>query len=110
MLPCRLICNPEDRIGRLGGATEIKDHPFFRNVRFEDLRRIKAPFEPRLQSNIDTSYFPIEEIPQGDAGQIAAREAAAAAAAASGEPEDNTENTLPFIGYTFRRFDAFKGA
>ena len=53
------------RLGR-GGAHEIKNHPFFRGVEFDSLRRIRAPFEPRLTSAIDTTYFPTDEIDQTD--------------------------------------------
>jgi protein-serine/threonine kinase len=99
-----LICNVEDRLGRMGGAHEIKAHPFFDGVSWDGLRRIRAPFEPRLQSSIDTQYFPIDEIPQTDTSA-----ALRAQTAAQGD-DLNTEMSLPFIGYTYKRFDAFKGA
>ena len=60
-----MVCNTENRLGRLG-AQEIKNHAFFRSVDFDGLRRIRAPFEPRLTSNIDTAYFPTDEIDQID--------------------------------------------
>ncbi|XP_044722191.1 kinase [Hirsutella rhossiliensis] len=82
-----LICNPEDRLGR-GGAEELKAHPFFRGVQFDGLRQIRAPFEPRLTSSIDTSYFPTDEIDQTEK-----------------QPAESLEMSLPFIGYTFKRFD-----
>ncbi|KAF2667660.1 serine/threonine-protein kinase cot-1 [Microthyrium microscopicum] len=99
----RLICDPENRLGRLGGAHEIKSHPFFQGVHWDGLRRIRAPFEPRLQSNVDTQYFPIDEIPQTD------NSAALRAQTAAQGDEVNTEMSLPFIGYTYKRFDAFRG-
>ncbi|KAI0485091.1 serine/threonine-protein kinase cot-1 [Xylariaceae sp. FL0804] len=95
-----LICNAEARIGR-GGAQEIKSHPFFRGVEFDSLRRIRAPFEPRLTSAIDTTYFPIDEIDQTDNATVLK-----AQAIATGKPiDDSPEMSLPFIGYTFKRFD-----
>ncbi|RKF59103.1 Serine/threonine-protein kinase cot-1 [Erysiphe neolycopersici] len=98
-----LICNSENRLGK-GGADEIKAHQFFNGVDFDSLRRIRAPFEPKLTSNIDTAYFPIDEIDQTDnASQIRA-----AAAANGNKPRvDQPELSLPFIGYTFKRFDDF---
>ena len=48
------------------GATELKEHPFFSGVNWEGLRKIRAPFEPKLSSAVDTQYFPIDEIPQVD--------------------------------------------
>lgn len=102
-----LICNSENRLGR-GGAHEIKNHSFFRGVEFDSLRRIRAPFEPRLTSNIDTTYFPTDEIDQTDnATMLRAAQARAGAAAGAGpaQQEESPEMSLPFIGYTFKRFD-----
>ncbi|KAG8410452.1 Serine/threonine-protein kinase, variant 2 [Metarhizium acridum] len=97
----RLVCDAEDRIGR-GGAQELKAHPFFRGVEFDHLRRIRAPFEPRLTSNIDTTYFPIDEIDQTD---MASRLKAQALPGVETPLGDSLEMSLPFIGYTFKRFD-----
>ncbi|KAK3899691.1 kinase-like domain-containing protein [Staphylotrichum tortipilum] len=103
-----LICNSENRLGR-GGAHEIKSHSFFRGVEFDSLRRIRAPFEPRLTSNIDTTYFPTDEIDQTDnATLLRAAQARNGAAGPGGGPvqqEESPEMSLPFIGYTFKRFD-----
>jgi protein-serine/threonine kinase len=84
------------------GATELKEHPFFSGVNWDGLRKIRAPFEPKLASATDTQYFPIDEIPQVDTSSQmrAATEAAGQA--------DDPNLSLPFIGYTFKRFDAFR--
>lgn len=95
-----LVCNSENRLGR-GGADEIKSHKFFRGVEFDTLRRIRAPFEPKLQSNVDTTYFPTDEIDQTDN----ATHLKAAAAANGGPRAEAPEMSLPFIGYTFKRFE-----
>ncbi|KAF2120815.1 serine/threonine-protein kinase cot-1 [Lophiotrema nucula] len=100
----RLICDAEHRLGRIGGAHEIRQHPFFRGVQWDGLRRIRAPFEPKLQSNIDTQYFPIDEIDQND------NSAALRAQTESRGDDLAAEMSLPFIGYTYKRFDAFRGA
>jgi len=103
-----LICNTENRLGR-SGAHEIKSHAFFRGVEFDSLRRIRAPFEPRLTSNIDTTYFPTDEIDQTDNATLIKAQQAQAAAQGRGGPggvvEESPEMSLPFIGYTFKRFD-----
>ncbi|CBX92868.1 hypothetical protein LEMA_P055740.1 [Plenodomus lingam JN3] len=99
----RLICDAEHRLGHLGGAAEIKQHPFFRGVSWDGLRRIRAPFEPKLQSNVDTQYFPIDEIDQNDTS-------AAYRAQAAHSNDDEYATSLPFIGYTYKRFDAFRGS
>ena len=89
------------------GAAELKQHPFFHGVQWDGLRKIRAPFEPKLQSNVDTQYFPIDEIPQVDnSAQLRAQTEADLASAGGGE--DSTLS-LPFIGYTYKRFDAFRG-
>lgn len=102
------LCDAENRLGREGGAydgaSQIKRHPFFRGVVWDQLRRIRAPFEPRLSSNVDVSYFPIDEIPQED--NTAAHQRHAKAVAVDQEAELN----LPFIGYTYRAFNAFQSS
>ncbi|ODA81950.1 hypothetical protein RJ55_00455 [Drechmeria coniospora] len=96
-----MVCNTENRLGR-GGAHELKSHAFFRGVEFNSLRRIRAPFEPRLTSNIDTTYFPTDEIDQTDNATVLK---AQALQNNRGQPEESPEMSLPFIGYTFKRFD-----
>jgi protein-serine/threonine kinase len=59
---------------------------------------MQAPFQPQLRSNIDTEYFPIDDIPQTDTS------AAWQAQAQQLSEEHEAEMTLPFIGYTYRRF------
>jgi protein-serine/threonine kinase len=94
------VCNTENRLGR-GGAAEIKNHKFFRGVEFDTLRRIRAPFEPKLSSNIDTTYFPTDEIDQTDNATVLK-------AQNGGQPKDyQPEMSLPFIGYTFKRFEQY---
>ena len=97
-----LICDHTERLGHENGASEVKSHAFFRGVVFEDLRKISAPFKPKLKSNIDFAYFPTDEIDQTDH---------AASMRAQPEPlgEESAELSLPFIGYTFKRFNAFRG-
>ncbi|KAH7010917.1 serine/threonine protein kinase, AGC family [Microdochium trichocladiopsis] len=96
-----LICNTEVRLGR-GGAHEIKNHSFFHGVEFASLRRIRAPFKPILTSDIDTTYFPTDEIDQTDNATVLAAENLAASQT---DNDETPEMSLPFIGYTFKRFD-----
>ncbi len=73
-------------------------------MNWESLRKIRAPFEPKLASNVDTQYFPIDEIPQVDhSAQLRAQTEAAMGG-------DEATLSLPFIGYTYKRFDAFRGS
>jgi protein-serine/threonine kinase len=98
-----LICNAVNRLGN-GGADEIKNHQFFSGVEFHNLRSIPAPFEPKLTSNVDTTYFLIDEIDQTD--NATWLKVAAAAAADNGPVHfEAPEMSLPFLGYTFKRFE-----
>lgn len=99
-----MVCNTENRLGR-GGAHEIKNHSFFRGVDFDSLRRIRAPFEPRLTSNIDTTYFPTDEIDQTDNATVLKAQALQQNGIRPQQQEETPEMSLPFIGYTFKRFD-----
>ncbi len=71
---------------------------------WDQLRKIRAPFEPKLNSNVDVSYFPIDEIDQSD------HSAALRAQTQIAGEEHEAEMSLPFIGYTYKRFDAFRGS
>lgn len=97
-----MVCNTEDRLGRLG-AQEIKNHAFFHGVDFDSLRRVRAPFEPHLASDTDTAYFPTDEIDQTD--HAATLKAQALQQGRNSQMEESPELSLPFIGYTFKRFD-----
>uniref|UniRef100_A0A3B4GS71 non-specific serine/threonine protein kinase n=1 Tax=Pundamilia nyererei TaxID=303518 RepID=A0A3B4GS71_9CICH len=48
--------NPLDRLGT-GGASEVKQHPFFLGLDWNGLLRQKAEFIPQLEAEDDTSYF-----------------------------------------------------
>uniref|UniRef100_A0A914YVY3 non-specific serine/threonine protein kinase n=1 Tax=Panagrolaimus superbus TaxID=310955 RepID=A0A914YVY3_9BILA len=49
--------NPLDRLGNVGGASEVTSHPFFISLDFDSLLRQKAEFVPQLENDEDTSYF-----------------------------------------------------
>lgn len=41
----------------IGGASEVKQHPFFLGLDWNGLLRQKAEFIPQLEAEDDTSYF-----------------------------------------------------
>jgi len=82
----RLITSVDCRLS----VDQIKNHPFFYGVDWGKIRRINAPFVPRLISMTDTSYFPTDEIDQADEEQSDKTSAAS--------------KDLAFLGYTFKRF------
>ncbi|XP_053208942.1 microtubule-associated serine/threonine-protein kinase 2-like [Panonychus citri] len=48
--------DPLERLGTVG-ASEVKEHPFFDGLNWDDLLRQKAEFVPQLDNDEDTSYF-----------------------------------------------------
>lgn len=50
----RLIAHSSVRYSTL---SQVTSHPFFDGVKWEDLRSIRAPFVPALDSEIDTGYY-----------------------------------------------------
>lgn len=96
-----LLTSSDRRLGRHGGADEIKQHPFFRGVDWESIRRVDAPFIPKLRSITDTRFFPTDELE-------AVPDSPAMSRAQQQQQESNGQNAkedLPFIGYTYSRFD-----
>lgn len=51
---CRLIAHASVRYSSL---SQVEGHPFFDGVVWEDLRSVRAPFVPALDSEIDTGYY-----------------------------------------------------
>jgi len=49
----RLICAPRRRLT----YEQIKEHPFFESVPWNNLRSMNPPFVPKVVDEIDTSYF-----------------------------------------------------
>jgi len=84
----RLLTDRENRLGN-NGAGEIKAHPFFRGIDWNNLRNTKAPMAPHLRSEIDTSYFDEykEEEEEEDIEYV----------------EKVKINESAFYGYTFKR-------
>lgn len=66
------VANPKKRLGS-NGAQEIKSHPFFKDVNWDDilLMKVKPPFMPRINRPDETRYIHsefLEEIPQDSYG------------------------------------------
>ena len=55
-----LVVDPQKRLGQgPNGSEEIKNHPFFKGVNWDDAwkRKIKPPFIPKLKNDTDLKYF-----------------------------------------------------
>jgi len=55
-----LVKDPAKRLGH-GGSKELKEHPWFDKLSWEMLlnKKIKAPFMPKLSSDIDITNFDV---------------------------------------------------
>lgn len=106
----RLLTHADQRLGRHGGADEIKSHPFFRGVDWNTIRHVEAPYIPKLSSITDTRFFPtdeLENVPDSPAMAQAAKQREQMIKQ-GGNPNANgapVKEDLPFIGYTYSRFD-----
>jgi hypothetical protein len=52
-----LIKNEHNRLGSKNGAADIKNHLFFRNVKWALLRNQTPPIIPHISNPVDTSNF-----------------------------------------------------
>ncbi|MFS7910594.1 putative non-specific serine/threonine protein kinase [Helianthus anomalus] len=55
-LICKLLCNVEKRLGTKG-AYEIKVHPWFKGIEWEELYQMEAVFIPKVNGELDTQNF-----------------------------------------------------
>ena len=55
-LIAKMINNSDERLGK-NGVEEIKAHPFFKDVDWDNIRNTKAPFIPDIKNDYDTKYF-----------------------------------------------------
>jgi serine/threonine-protein kinase LATS1/2 len=94
----KLLCDQKHRIGRNYGAAELKRHPYFAGVAFEDIRHRPAPYMPRVTHPTDISNF--------DAATPIQTSPPSLASAAGGEDamEDGGGGRHAFLEFTFRRF------
>ncbi|GIY12579.1 hypothetical protein CDAR_213711 [Caerostris darwini] len=85
----KLICSSECRLGQ-NGLEDFKNHPWFTDVDWEQIRNASAPYIPEVSSPTDTSNFDVDEsdLKQSD----------------SSPPTANSVFSglhLPFIGFTY---------
>ena len=53
----RMMSDPNERLGK-NGSEEIKSHPFFKGVDWDNIRNnMKPPFIPDIENDYDTKYF-----------------------------------------------------
>ena len=51
--------DPLRRLGTAGGAADIKKHPFFNGIDWDQMlkKKLPTPYKPLLDSNCDTKHF-----------------------------------------------------
>jgi len=89
-----------DRSKRLA-AKQLKQHPFFEGIDWDNIRIQSAPFVPKLDFDEDIQNF--EHLEQ----QILPEDMATLNSRPT-KGKDFTANDLPFIGYTYKSLGVFK--
>lgn len=95
----KLICDSDKRIG----YAEIVKHPWFKSVDWNNLRKMKAPWIPSLSGPTDCRYF--DELGEDDAPDWTEDDTFPGK---SPLLKDLDDRSLPFVGWTFKRFDSSK--
>eukprot|EP01132_Coremiostelium_polycephalum_P004240 gene4240-5308_t len=90
----KLVCEKD----RLKTADQIKQHPFFRGINWENIRNQKSPFIPELKSPTDTSHFD-----EFDAFEQSSSNNSNSKGILGKNVKDKD---LAFIGFTYKGFDA----
>ncbi|GAM24211.1 hypothetical protein SAMD00019534_073860 [Acytostelium subglobosum LB1] len=102
----RLLCEPEKRLT----PEELKLHPFFDGIDWENIKNIEPPFVPQVQSDVDLSYFvDAKDINEEDGDYEEVVEAVTnnadnEDAPQAPEEQDETFRSMPFGGFNFQRF------
>jgi serine/threonine kinase 38 len=52
----QFLTSPDKRLGS-NGVQSIKTHPFFRDLDWDNLKQVKPLFVPKLNDELDTTYF-----------------------------------------------------
>eukprot|EP01105_Mastigella_eilhardi_P010292 TRINITY_DN2405_c0_g1_i2.p1 TRINITY_DN2405_c0_g1~~TRINITY_DN2405_c0_g1_i2.p1 ORF type:complete len:967 (-),score=177.35 TRINITY_DN2405_c0_g1_i2:81-2609(-) len=92
----KLLCDREHRLGFQRGTSELKEHPFFASIAWDNFRAVhKPPFVPVLANAHDLSNFDRVE----DNGEETDDDDPTV------DPTTERTQGLAFIGYTFRRWD-----
>lgn len=94
----KLVTDSETRLGR-NGAEEIKKHPFFEGLDWENIRKMRSPYIPSVTSDISTENFDKFEEEEPFFSTIDSRTGMRRAAAGGAQ---NRRVDMNFIGYTYK--------
>ncbi|CAG8437792.1 15524_t:CDS:2 [Dentiscutata heterogama] len=88
----------------LGDASDIKSHPWFKGVDWDNLHKMKPPFVPRLKDEIDTRYFEdnIDDSPLAPPEGERKPKDPMLRDKRHGKDILNMRKALAFVGYTYK--------
>ncbi|KAF8531198.1 kinase-like domain-containing protein [Trichophaea hybrida] len=95
--------NPKHRLGATYDAKELREHPFFGDIDWNELQRknVVPPFKPKLSSETDTSNFDPEFTNAPMTGSLNARAAALASVNMPASTPLSPGMQANFRGFTF---------
>ncbi|KVH88255.1 AGC-kinase, C-terminal [Cynara cardunculus var. scolymus] len=98
-LICRLLCDVEHRLGTCG-PDQIKSHPWFNGIVWDELYEMEAAFKPEVNGELDTQNFmKFDELNPPSSGRTGS---------GTSRKQQLTPKDLNFVGYTYKNFDAVK--
>ncbi|KAI4389535.1 hypothetical protein MLD38_001751 [Melastoma candidum] len=93
-----LLCDVETRLGT-GGVEEIKAHPWFQGIQWDQLYEMEAAYKPTVNGELDTQNF--EKFPEVDGPP-------SSAPTVGPWRKMLTSKDTNFIGFTFKKSDVLK--
>lgn len=98
------VANRKSTIMGLGDASDIKSHPWFKGVDWDNLHKMKAPFAPQLKDEIDTRYFEdnIDDSPLASPEGERKPKDPMLRDKRHGKDILNMRKALAFVGYTYK--------
>ncbi|PIK62688.1 hypothetical protein BSL78_00382 [Apostichopus japonicus] len=87
----KLICPAAQRLGS-NNLQEVRNHPFFEGIDWNNIRDMIPPYKPEVSNNVDTSNFDVDDT-----------DLKVSDAVPPNTHREFTGNHLPFVGFTFTR-------
>ena len=85
-----LVCDAPNRLT----WDQIRAHPFFRGMNWDAIRANVPPIVPEVKSDVDISNFDhFDEAPEDEFSELPPMSS------------KGSETNMPFLGYTFKRYD-----
>ncbi|KAG0201327.1 Serine/threonine-protein kinase MRCK alpha [Mortierella sp. GBA30] len=101
----RLLARKENRLGT-NGVDEIKAHPFFKGIDWDNIRKATPPFLPVIETPDDTSNFRFDDDLDGSDETVQDKQSTVVDYRGSLLRRFEGYN-LAFIGYTYQTFVSF---